>query len=50
MSEVILIKTEDGRLDGLGEKGGRAWRRFRAWVASMEAGDIDQMAAPMGIR
>lgn len=39
MSEVILIKTEDGRLDGLGEKGGRAWRRFRAWVASMEAGD-----------
>jgi hypothetical protein len=39
VSEVVVVKSENGKLEGLGEKGGRAWRRFQAWVAEMAVGD-----------
>jgi hypothetical protein len=39
MAECIVVKTEDGKLAGLGEKGGRQFARFQAAVREMEVGE-----------
>jgi hypothetical protein len=44
MSEVIVVKGEDGKLAGLGEKGGRAWDKFLKRVASLAVGETLQFA------
>lgn len=38
MANVVVTKGEDGKLVGLGDKGGRAWRRFLAMVDRLEIG------------
>jgi hypothetical protein len=43
MSEVIIVRTEAG-LQGLGEKHGRAYERWRKQVASMEVGETLQFS------
>lgn len=44
MSEVVIVKGEDGKLQGFGEKGGRAWARFLKRVAEMACGETLQFA------
>ena len=39
MSHCIVVRGEDGKLCGLGEKGARAYARFRAKVEAMEIGE-----------
>ncbi len=39
MSAVVLVKGEDGKLQGHGEKGQRAYGKFRRRVKSMQPGD-----------
>ena len=39
MSAVVLTRGEDGKLQGLGEKGERAYAKFRARVDSLAVGD-----------
>ena len=39
MSEVVVVKGEDGKLAGLGDKGARAWAKFRARVDAMGLGE-----------
>jgi hypothetical protein len=39
MSSVVVVKGEDGRLEGLGEKGARAWAKFRARVDGLRRGE-----------
>ena len=39
MADVVLVKGQAGKLEGLGERGGKAWARFRQWVDSMAVGD-----------
>lgn len=40
MAVVEVVKNEQGKLEGLGEKGGRAWRRFRKLIDDLGAGEI----------
>lgn len=39
MSDVVLVKTETGKLDGLGVKGQRAWQKFRRVIAELVIGE-----------
>lgn len=39
MAECIVVKGPDGKLAGMGDKGGRAWGRFLAKVQAMAPGD-----------
>lgn len=39
MSALIVIKGEDGKLHGMGDKGLRAFGKFQRHVAGMEPGD-----------
>lgn len=39
MSAVVITKGVDGKLEGLGEKGARAWGKFRRRVDRMQPGD-----------
>jgi hypothetical protein len=39
MANVILVKDEQGRLTGLGEKGARAWAKFRSTIESLVVGE-----------
>lgn len=39
MSSVTVFKGDDGRLQGFGEKGARAWDKFGKRVASMAVGE-----------
>lgn len=39
MSDVVVVKGGDGKLSGFGDKGGRAWNRFRAMVDRMTVGE-----------
>lgn len=39
MSNVIVVKAEDGKLQGFGDAGGRAWAKFLARVAGMGIGE-----------
>lgn len=39
MSELVIVKGEDGKLQGLGEKGRRAYEKFRKKVAELEVGE-----------
>lgn len=39
MSEVVLVLGEDGRLAGFGEKGGKAYAKFRQRVKEMAIGE-----------
>lgn len=42
MSSVVLVKGEDGKLDGMGQRGQKAYRKFRAKAASLQVGDTLQ--------
>lgn len=42
MSAVVLMKAEDGKLHGFGEKGERAWGKFRKRIDGMEPGETLQ--------
>lgn len=44
MSSVVVCKGDDGKLQGLGEKGGRAWRKFMAHIKAMAAGETLEFA------
>lgn len=39
MSEVVVVKGDTGKLEGIGEKGSSAWSRFLAKITSMGIGD-----------
>jgi hypothetical protein len=39
VSAVVVVKGEDGKLTGFGEKGARAWNKFRARVEAMAIGE-----------
>lgn len=39
MSAVTVFKGDDGKLQGFGEKGARAWAKFTGRVASMAVGE-----------
>lgn len=38
MTTITITKTNEGKLDGLGEKGRKAYARFRAKIAELEIG------------
>lgn len=38
MTELVVIRGEDGRLEGFGERGRRAWLKFRKLIAELEIG------------
>lgn len=44
MSDVVLVKGNDGKLQGLGDKGQRAYSKFRRKVESMEPGETLQFS------
>jgi hypothetical protein len=44
MSEVIVVKGEDGKLQGFGDKGGRAYGKFLARVRDMAIGETLQFS------
>ena len=44
MSDVIVFKGNDGKLEGLGDKGRRAWAKFRRTVAEMEFGETIKLS------
>lgn len=39
MSTVVVYKDESGKLAGFGEKGSRAWEKFRRTVEDLEVGE-----------
>ncbi len=39
MAEIILTKSEDGKLQGLTDGENRKWDKFRAMVAGLQVGD-----------
>lgn len=39
MSDVVLVRGEDGKLQGLGDKGGRAYAKFQQKVRALEIGE-----------
>lgn len=39
MTQVVIVKCEDGRLRGLGQEGERAYNKWRRMVADMEIGE-----------
>ena len=39
MTDVIVFKGNDGKLAGMGDKGRRAWEKFRRTVTELEIGD-----------
>lgn len=44
MAEILLTKDDCGKLAGLGETDQRAWKKFRAWISRLEAGEVVRMA------
>lgn len=40
MAEVLLVKGEDGKLQGWGEAGARTWHRFMAAVKDLAVGEL----------
>lgn len=44
MSDLVVFKGPDGKLDGWGEKGRRAWAKFRKIVAELEVGQTVQFS------
>ncbi len=44
MSNVVLVKGEDGKLAGFGEKGARAWSKFRRRLDEMVIGETLEFA------
>lgn len=39
MSDLVIFKNEQGKLEGFGEIGRRAWQKFRKVLAGMEPGE-----------
>ena len=39
MPELVIVKDDTGQLEGLGEKGRRAWLKFRKVVSDLEPGE-----------
>lgn len=44
MPELVIFKGETGELEGFGEKGRRAWAKFRKIVAELEIGETMQFS------
>lgn len=44
MSELVIFKGADGKLDGWGEKGRRAWAKWRKIVGELEVGETLQFS------
>lgn len=44
MSELVIYRAEDGKLAGFGEKGRRAWLKFRKVVEGLEIGETLQFS------
>lgn len=39
MPELVLVRDESGKLDGLGDRNQRSWRKFTSAVRQMEIGE-----------
>lgn len=39
MSAVIIVRGEDGKVAGMGDKGRRAWDRFKRGIEALEIGE-----------
>ena len=39
MSAVVLVKGDDGKLQGFGDKGQRAWSKFRSRIDGLRPGE-----------
>lgn len=39
MADFVIVRKEDGELDGLGEKGRRAWAKFCKLMRELEVGE-----------
>lgn len=44
MPELVIYKDETGRLTGMGEKGRRAWSKFRKIIEELEIGETLQFS------
>ena len=44
MSELVIFKGADGKLEGWGEKGRRAFQKFRKIIAELEVGETVQFS------
>lgn len=42
MPDLVIFKDDTGQLEGFGEKGRRAWLKFRKLVADLEPGEMLQ--------
>lgn len=47
MPELVIFKDDAGQLEGFGEKGRRAWLKFRKLVAELEPGEMLQFGYRM---
>lgn len=39
MTDIVIFKNDEGRLSGLGEKGRRAYEKFKKVIAELEVGE-----------
>lgn len=39
MTEIVIYKNEQGKLQGLGQAGERAYAKFKKWVAGLDYGE-----------
>lgn len=44
MSDVVIVKAEDGKLQGFGAKGGRSYAKWQRTVREMEIGETLQFS------
>lgn len=44
MPDLVIFKDETGQLAGMGEKGRRAWNKFRKIIAELEIGETLQFS------
>ncbi|MEO8807922.1 MAG: DUF1367 family protein [Burkholderiaceae bacterium] len=44
MSDVVIFKGDDGKLQGFGQKGGRAYAKWRTTVENLEVGETLQFS------
>lgn len=47
MPDIVIYKDDAGQLEGFGEKGRRAWLKFRKLVAELEPGEMLQFGYRM---
>lgn len=39
MPELVVVRNENGKLEGMGEKGRRAWEKFKSRVDALDIGE-----------